>query len=191
MISRDYSRPFAGLWASRERIAQRIGLAVGRSVSRLAGAATPVGITLHRDIADDALEREIHLAARTNVPVLITAQTLAAARRIARAIHARCRDAHQRSFTVISGDVTMNRVVTSLQNVSGAIVFEDVGAFGDDIQAVLLELLGHQVHHQSGEPQSRRILSTSLPDLYSRVEAGTFRKELFYRLNTIHINVCR
>jgi len=146
--------------------------------------------TVSRDITPDALEREIHLAASTDVPVLITAQTLAGARRIARAIHERRPDAHQQSFTVVSGDLTIDRVVTSLQKGSGAVVFEGVGAFGDDLQAVLLELLESQAGRRAGEPRYSRILSTSLPDLYSHVEAGTFRKELFYRLNTIHINVC-
>jgi transcriptional regulator of acetoin/glycerol metabolism len=189
MISRD-SRPLASLWAKGDRIAQRIGLAVGRSFSRLAHTGTPVGTTLQLDITDDALEREIDLAASTDVPVLITAQTLVGARRIARAVHERRPDAHQHAFTVVSGDLTVNRVVAPLQEGSGAVVLDNIGAFGSDIQAVLLELLESRARRQSRDSRHSRILSTGLPDFYSRVEAGIFRKELFYRLNAIHINVC-
>jgi DNA-binding NtrC family response regulator len=90
---------------------------------------------------------------------------------------------------VVSSDLPINLVVASLQK-TGAVMFEDVGAFGDDLQTVLMELLESQVGRRAGDHGYRRILSTGLPDLYSRVEAGIFRKELFYRLNTIYINIC-
>jgi transcriptional regulator of acetoin/glycerol metabolism len=187
--SRDYSRSFAGLLARGEGIAQRIGSAVSRRISRLARTARPVGATVQPHV-EDTLEREMFLAASTDAPVLITAQTLAAARYIADIIQERRSDAHSSSFTVIRGSATLDFLVTLLHKGSGAVVFENVGALDDRIQAVLLEFLEHRARYRAGDLRDCRILSTALPDLYSRVQAGTFREALFYRLNTVHINAC-
>lgn len=188
--SRASSRSFAGLLAKGDRIAQRISSVVGRGISRLASTGTLVGTTLQSQQIEDAFEREIDLAANTDVPVLITAHTLAAARRIASLIDERRPDPHPRSLTVVRSSVTVKRLVRLLQDGSDALVFEDVGAFGDDIQNVVLNFLEDRVRRRSSESQYGRIFSTSRPDLYSRVQAGTFREGLYYRLNTVHINVC-
>lgn len=186
--SRASSRSLAELWAKGDRIAQRIGSAVGRSISRLAG--TGILASLELPLVDDVLEGEIHLAASTDAPVLITAPTVAAARRIAEAIQERWPDRYSQSLTVVRGSVARDRLVTSLEGSAGPVLFENIGAFDERGQAVLWEFLEHRARYRPGDPRYRRILSTGLPDLYSRVQAGTFREGLYYRLNTFYINVC-
>jgi two-component system nitrogen regulation response regulator GlnG len=166
-------------------MAQRFGSAVGRTLSRLASARALVHTAIDEgDASQSALESEIRLAAHADVPVLVTADTLSVAKRVACAIQERRQESQQIYFPVANSSVPVTQLVELLATRSGLIVFEDVGAFGDQAQAVLLQFL-----ERSGDPRHVRIISTGLTDLYTRVKAGTFREVLFYRLNVIHISV--
>lgn len=172
-------------------MAQQFGSVAGRTFSRLASARTRIHTPVDEsDANQSALEREIRLAAYTDVPVLVTGDTLAAAKRVACAIQERL--ALQRiPVAVVNCGVAATRLVELLETRTGSIVLEDVGAFGNQAQAVLLEFLENRLDSRSGDRRHVRIISTGLTDLYSRVEARKFHEVLFYRLNTIHISVSR
>jgi DNA-binding NtrC family response regulator len=178
-------------WAQKgTKMAQRFGSAVGRTFSRLASAQTLVDTAVdERAATQRMLESEIRLAAYADVPVLVTADTLAAAKYVASAIHERLQESQRISFAIVNSSVAVTRLVELLETRSGSIVFEDVGAFGDQAQAVLLQFLENRSDRRSDDPRHVRIISTGLADLYSRVTAGKFREVLFYQLNTIHINL--
>jgi transcriptional regulator of acetoin/glycerol metabolism len=172
------------------KMAQRFGSAVGRTLSRLASARALVHTAIDEgDANQSALESEIRLAAYADVPVLVTAETLSAAKRVVCAIQERLQESERSYFAVVNSSLSLTRLVELLTTRSGSIVFEDVGAFGDQAQAVLLQFLDSRLDSRSGDPRHLRIISTGLIDLYTRVKAGKFRDVLFYRLNTIHISV--
>jgi hypothetical protein len=64
----------------------------------------------------------------------------------------------------------------------GAIILHEVGLMGSEDQLQLLEWLETRV----GRTQ---IVSTTSEPLLPRVEAGTFNDTLYYRLNTVHVDV--
>ena len=169
---------------------RRLGVAVGRTFSYLASARTAIPAPVEGSGADQSvLEEEIRLAAYADVPVLVTGDTLAAANRVARAIQERLQSQQVLSF--VNSSVTASRLAELLTLRSGAAVFEDIGSFDDQVQAVLSEFLEDRLNSRSGDSWRVRILATGLTDLYSRVKARKFREVLFYRLNTIHISVSR
>jgi len=65
----------------------------------------------------------------------------------------------------------------------GSLVLDEVGDFDDDAQARLVRMLDVM-----GDPATR-IMSTSQTDLQARMEAGGFRKDLFYRLVGVALTV--
>ena len=169
----------------------QLGVAGGRTFSHLASARTAIPAPVEECGVDQSiLESEIRLAADADVPVLVTGDTLAAASRVACAIQERLK-AQQILSCVVNSSVTATRLVELLKSRTGSAVFEDVGSFDDQAQAVLLEFLEDRLNSRSGDSWRVRILATGLTDLYSRVKARKFREVLFYRLNTIHISVSR
>lgn len=169
----------------------QLGVAGGRTVVHLASARTAIAAPVNESGVDEnVLESEIRLAAYADVPVLVTGDTLAAANHVACAIQERLKSQQVLSSVVISS-VSATRLVELLKSRTGSAVFEDVGSFDDEAQAVLSEFLEDRLKSRSGDSWRVRILATGLSDLYSRVKARKFREVLFYRLNTIHISVSR
>ena len=157
----------------------------------LASARTAIAAPVDESgVNENVLESEIRLAAYADVPVLVTADTLAAANRVACAIQERLKS-QQILSSVVSSSVTAAQLVELLKSRTRSAVFEDVGSFDDPAQAVLSEFLEDRLNSRSGDSWHVRILATGLTDLYSRVKARKFREVLFYRLNTIHISVSR
>jgi transcriptional regulator of acetoin/glycerol metabolism len=170
-------------------MAQRLGSAVDPTSSRLIAPRTlprvavpEIGVNLH------ALEEEVHLAALADVPVLVTADTLATAKRVACAILDQLPESRAVAF-VSASDGAATQLAERLATHSGSILFEDVGALDDDAQAVLLAFLQNRSGSHANDIAHGRIIATGLSDLYSRVKTGTFRDRLFYHLNVIHIIV--
>jgi DNA-binding NtrC family response regulator len=69
-------------------------------------------------------------------------------------------------------------------NGRGILLVREVHALEPSSQQLLSELL--EVRHRPGTP---RLVSSSSVSLFDRVRLGLFDERLFYKLNTIHINV--
>jgi len=71
----------------------------------------------------------------------------------------------------------------------GSLVFEEVGSLAMPLQAKLLRLLQDRVIYRLGGQSpvevDVRFVSTSAMKIAEMVEAGEFRKDLFYRLNVV------
>ncbi len=124
------------------------------------------------------LLKEIELAARSDTAVLITGEKGVGKTLVARAIHQRSRR-HTASFTTINGaDVSETLLESKLQG--GTLLIESVGELDLRTQAAAVNCL---------EDPHVRLIAASHEGLYKRVIAGTFREDLYYRLNVIHIAV--
>jgi NtrC-family two-component system response regulator AlgB len=75
----------------------------------------------------------------------------------------------------------------------GTLFLDEIGDLPLEIQARLLRLLQEQEYERIGETVTRRasvrIVAATNRDLKKRVAAGTFREDLFYRLNAITIEL--
>jgi DNA-binding NtrC family response regulator len=75
----------------------------------------------------------------------------------------------------------------------GTLVLDEIGTLRPDVQAKLLRVLDAQEYQPVGESRSRvadaRIVAVTNEDLARRVEQGTFRPDLLYRLNVFPIVV--
>jgi DNA-binding NtrC family response regulator len=75
----------------------------------------------------------------------------------------------------------------------GTVFLDDVGALPPSGQAGLLQILTDHAVQRAGDAQARsldvRVLAAANVDLRDRVKAGTFREDLYYRLNVIAIHL--
>jgi transcriptional regulator of acetoin/glycerol metabolism len=130
-------------------------------------------------------ESDIHLARRFPVPVLITAE---AERAMAIAIAiADPRDMGRPRLMMFDGAAILDAANRERWEDAGTedvadLVIRDIDRLSNTEQAALMALL--DTEHQSGCP---RIIAASPACLFDRVQDGTFMRELFYRLNVIHI----
>ena len=173
-------------------MAEPFGSAVGRTFSRLVAACTRNhALVDERDLSQSALDDEISLAARANVTVLVTGDTLAATKRVACAIQERL-EPRRMPVAVIDCATVGDSLIELLDARTGSILLEDVGSLGDQARALLFGFLGNRLSSPPGGGAGHvHIISTALTDLHSRVKAGKFRAALFYRLNILHISVSR
>ncbi|WP_319782593.1 sigma 54-interacting transcriptional regulator [Oceanisphaera sp. IT1-181] len=75
----------------------------------------------------------------------------------------------------------------------GTVLLEDVGELSPALQGKLLQVLAQQQVRALGASQSAttdvRVLSSTSRDLVTAMEEGTFREDLFYRLNVMNLQL--
>lgn len=75
----------------------------------------------------------------------------------------------------------------------GTILLDEIGDMQIDLQAKLLRVLEENTIRRIGENLERkidvRVISATNTDLSARVQQGTFREDLFYRLNTVTLRI--
>src|SRR4029077_16179907 len=75
----------------------------------------------------------------------------------------------------------------------GTLFLDEVGTMSASLQAKLLRVLQGGAFERVGDSQTIkvdvRVLAATNADLKAMVEAGTFREDLYYRLNVIPIDV--
>lgn len=75
----------------------------------------------------------------------------------------------------------------------GTLFLDEIGELPQEIQAKLLRLIQDRQYERIGETMTRsvdtRIIAATNRDLQSEVEEGSFREDLYYRLNVISINM--
>ena len=160
-----------------------------------------------------ALGEEVERGARTRAPVLILGESGSGKELVARELHARGPDpgapflrvscaalpeglleselfGHVRgAFTGASRD----RTGLFTQADRGTLLLDEVGETSPAVQAKLLRALEEgQVRPLGGTapvPVRCRVIATSQHDLRRRVEEGSFRRDLYYRLDVLRILV--
>jgi DNA-binding NtrC family response regulator len=190
-------------------------LATSRSVarSRLADRFDLCGMVY----ASAAMQELVSLAARVakaDVPVLITGPNGAGKEKIAEIIQANSAVRAGPFVKVNVGALPAELVSAELFGAEpgaytgagskarpgrfeaadgGTLFLDEIGTLSLDGQVKLLRVLQTGQFERLGSAQSRsakvRVLSATNTDLRAAIQAGTFREDLYYRLNVIELNV--
>jgi DNA-binding NtrC family response regulator len=160
------------------------------------------------------IEQEIECAARSEAKVLITGETGVGKEVVARLIHDRSRRAQQPLVTINCAGVPDTLLESELfghvrgsftdayrdkrgwleQANGGTIFMDEVGEMSLRMQALLLRFLENGEIQRVGSEQVRsalnvRVIAATNRDLMTRIAEKSFREDLFYRLNVIHIAI--
>jgi formate hydrogenlyase transcriptional activator len=160
-----------------------------------------------------AVFKAVQMVAKTDSTVLITGETGTGKELIARAVHdasGRCKQAfitvncaalpgelieselfgHERG--AFTGATNQRRGRFELAH-GGAIFLDEIGELSAQAQAKLLRVLQEQAFERVGGSQvikvNVRVIAATNRDLAQMVKAGTFRADLFYRLNVFPLAV--
>jgi DNA-binding NtrC family response regulator len=164
--------------------------------------------------ATQALDDEIDLAARSDARVLITGETGVGKDLIARLIHQRSARRLAPLATVNCAGLTDTLIESELfghtrgsftdayrdkpgileSAPNGTVFLDEVGEMSPRMQASLLRFLETGEIQRVGATSAMtcanvRIIAATNRDLHAAVAEGTFRQDLFYRLDVIHIVV--
>jgi len=120
-----------------------------------------------------------------DLPVLISGESGTGKSLIARAVHDFSDRRSQPFVTAQAADLAGVDGIASLLSRAkgGSLVLDEVADFDDDAQARLVRMLDVMGEH------APRIMATSQTDLAARMEAGKFRKDLYYRLGGVTLSV--
>ncbi|MFM2390385.1 MAG: hypothetical protein RLZZ437_1940 [Pseudomonadota bacterium] len=138
-----------------------------------------------RTPAMQALYRLVARVMNTDLAVLVTGESGTGKSLIARAIHD-FSDRRTLPFVVAQmGDLQgLDGPATLLARArGGSLVFDEVADYDDEAQARVVRMLDMLGDH------APRIMATSQSDLAARMDAGTFRQDLFYRLSGVTLAV--
>ncbi|MEM9616918.1 MAG: sigma-54 dependent transcriptional regulator [Pseudomonadota bacterium] len=152
-------------------------------------------------------------AAASNIPILITGESGTGKEMIARAIQGSSERAGRPFITVNCGAIPENLVESILfghekgsftganakhigkfQEADGGTIFlDEVGELPQDMQVKLLRVLQENEVDPIGSKRpvkvNVRVISATNRDLAEEVKAGSFREDLFYRLNVFPVEV--
>jgi two-component system, NtrC family, nitrogen regulation response regulator GlnG len=138
-----------------------------------------------RTTAMQALYRLVARVMNTDLAVLVTGESGTGKSLIARAIHD---FSDRRTLPYIVAQMSdlqgMDGPATLLQRArGGSLVFDEVADYDDEAQARVVRMLDMLGDH------APRIMATSQTDLAARIDAGSFRQDLFYRLSGVTLTV--
>jgi two-component system response regulator HydG len=182
-------------------VMDRLGSARGR-----AAASSPRLIGRHPTMV--ALESIISRVAATDATVLISGESGTGKGLVARAIHDRSTRAREPFVAVHCGSIPESLIEAELfghakgafagavadrdgrfaQAEGGTIFLDEIGEMPPAMQAKLLRVLQDRAYEPVGATTPKRGDFRVL-DLSKAVAAGTFRQDLFYRLNVVPIEV--
>jgi len=151
--------------------------------------------------------------APTDSTVLITGETGTGKELVARAIHRRSRRATHAFVSVNCAAIAPSLIASELFGYEkgaftgagqrhlgrfeladrGTLLLDEIGELPADTQVTLLRVLQERAFERVGGGQpiavNVRVLAATNRDLQAAVEAGTFRRDLYYRLNVFPIHV--
>ena len=138
-----------------------------------------------RTPAMQTLYRLIARVMNADLPVLVTGESGTGKSLIARTIHD-LSDRRSLPFVVATGaDLeTMDGPAALISKVrNGTLLFDEVADLTEDAQARIVRML------DSFGDNGPRVMATSQADLAGRLDSGSFRQDLFYRLSGVTLNV--
>ena len=138
-----------------------------------------------RTPAMQSLNRLVARVMNTELPVLIIGESGTGKSLIARAIHDFSDRRSLPFVTATSAELSaMEGPATILARAKGgSILFDEIGDLGDEAQARIVRML------DSFTDNAPRIMATSQQDLARKMEDGSFRQDLFYRIGGVTIAV--
>jgi formate hydrogenlyase transcriptional activator len=174
--------------------------------------------TMSQDIVGSSVALRSVLAqvakvAPTDSTVLITGETGTGKELIARAVHERSRRAHRAFVAVNCSAIPPALIASELFGFEkgaftgatqrrpgrfeladeGTLFLDEVGELPPETQVSLLRVLQEQQVERLGDSRpisvDVRVLAATNRDLPRAIEAGTFRRDLFYRLNVFPLRV--
>lgn len=204
-MNAEVASPFARAVASSSRLA----------TTRLAGtgAAGRWPRLTGRSAAIARLEDSIARVAEFDCPVLVTGETGSGKEEVARAIHAAGPRASKPFISVNCGGLVATLAESQLfghekgaftgavgpslgafRAGDGGVVFlDEIGEMPMELQPKLLQVLQRlevmPVGSTRGHHVDVQVIAATNRDLDAAVADGTFREDLFYRLNTVHLTV--
>jgi two-component system, NtrC family, response regulator AtoC len=157
-----------------------------------------------------AIRKELDQTAPTDLPVLIEGESGCGKELLGRLVHqksSRCENRlvkvqcpvlqYGMSGATLFGDdheaLTRAWMLTSGQAEaadSGTLLLDEISELERPLQTMLLGLLQDETPRRAWSKRlDVRLISLTHRNLYEQVESGAFRKDLFYRMNLIHIHV--
>ena len=179
----------------RLRLSQGLGAMIGRSVEM------------------EKLYRILSKVAQSSHPVLVLGESGTGKELVARTIHAYGPNAQKPFLPVDCGSLVPTLIESELFGYvkgaftganhardgllvsaeGGTVFLDEIGELSLDLQAKLLRALQEKEVRPVGAthrvPIKARIVAATNRDLASMVEKGTFRKDLFYRLNVVNLRL--
>ena len=159
------------------------------------------------------VRRRIERCAKADATVLITGETGTGKELVARTLHAVGATADQPFIAVncaaIAGNLFESELFGSIRGAftgatrdrgglfaaagEGTLFLDEIGELPLDAQAKLLRVLDDRSYRRVGDDRERRararIIAATNRDLVAEVQNGTFREDLFYRLDVMCIRV--
>jgi DNA-binding NtrC family response regulator len=160
------------------------------------------------------IEEEIACAARSNAKILITGESGVGKEVVARLIHQRSERAHSPLVTINCAGVPDTLLESELfghmrgaftdayrdkrgwldQAHGGTIFMDEVGEMSLRMQALLLRFLESGEIQRVGSDRINskvdvRVIAATNRDLMARIADKSFREDLYYRLNVIHVAI--
>jgi DNA-binding NtrC family response regulator len=172
-----------------------------------------LGSMIGRSPDMDKLYRILSKVAQSTHPVLVLGESGTGKELVARTIHAYGPNAHKPFLPVDCGSLVPTLIESELFGYvkgaftganhskdgllvsagGGTVFLDEIGELSLDLQAKLLRSLQEKEVRPVGAthriPIKARIVAATNRDLASMVEKGTFRKDLFYRLNVVNLRL--
>src|SRR6188474_2094518 len=185
-------------------------------MSTLSSPRTPrnLPLLLGESSAITSLRREIEAAARTDAKVLVLGETGSGKEVVARLIHEHSQRSSRGFVAVNCSGIPETLLESELfghtrgsftgayrdkpglvrQADRGTLFLDELGEMSPRMQAVLLRFTESGEMHPVGAdapapPSDVRLITATNRDLRAQIEGGTFRQDLYYRLNVIEIRV--
>jgi two-component system response regulator HydG len=197
-----------------ERAAQkRLMSGASRTLRERLLSSGGAGNLVGRSPEMDKLYRILAKVAQSHHPALIAGEPGAGKEMVARTIHAQSENASQPFLTVDCGAFALEMIEHelfgyvkgafpgALRNAPGilasaergTVFLDEIGQLTPDLQGKLFRVLQEKEIHPAGAthriPLHARILAASSVDLAAAVTKGTFRKDLYYRLNVVTLRI--
>ncbi|MBN1946209.1 MAG: sigma-54-dependent Fis family transcriptional regulator [Bradymonadales bacterium] len=188
---------------------QRENLYLKEALHQREGLAQLVGQSLAMQRIYDLIIR----LARTRTTVLITGESGTGKELVARAVHQKSEFAREPFMPVSCAAIptplleselfghlrgsftgaTSDRTGLFEAAGKGTLFLDEVGELGLEMQVKLLRVLQERKVKRIGSTQEKelycRVMAASNKDLFAAVAQGTFREDLYYRLNVVQIHV--
>jgi DNA-binding NtrC family response regulator len=176
-------------------------------------ASHGLGAMIGRSVEMEKLYRILSKVAQSSHPVLVLGESGTGKELVARTIHAYGPNAQKPFLPVDCGSLVPTLIESELfGHVKGAftganhskngllvsaeggtVFLDEIGELSLDLQAKLLRALQEKEVRPVGAthrvPIKARIVAATNRDLAAMVEKGTFRKDLFYRLNVVNLRL--